>query len=186
VTPPASSTSPSKSNSAAAAKDLIEDERPQDPSESPRTFLSNKIESNEIPLEGDEVVKPEEPPPVEEAPEGSSVPPESVDHQYAKKPQDLTLSSDLISSTPGEGLYLPKSQDPVEPSSPDSFNTTQSVAGSEVPSISETEFMNRTTSVDEVEDFMNRTTSVDEVEDLPPEEFLLTTSRSGQEVRPRD
>lgn len=163
--------SPSKSESTARAKEVVEEEKPQDPSDVESIVLrGNKVESSSIPVEGDEVVKPEEPNGREETfvnPEETqspSRPEDSFDNYSTKKPQDLTLPSDLISTNnSGLGSSLPsKSQDSLEPSSPDSFNTTQSVAGSEVPSVSVSET-----------DFMNRTTSVDEVEDLPPEEFLL-------------
>ncbi|CAG7726640.1 unnamed protein product, partial [Allacma fusca] len=83
------------------------------------------------------------------------------------KPVDLTVMlPPTVDSNDLHLLQLQRSPDGFanEPSSPDSFNTNQSVAGSEVAvgdtlSFSETDPLNRTTSIDEVE------------EDLPHESY---------------
>lgn len=97
----------------------------------------------------------------------------------SRKPTDLTVQCPAASGGNDDGQYddqaLELQRSPSlanEPSSPDSLNTNQSVAGSEFApgenlSVSESDLMNRTTSIDEVE------------EDLPQEaEFIVGTEQA--------
>ncbi|CAL8093803.1 unnamed protein product [Orchesella dallaii] len=95
----------------------------------------------------------------------------------SKKPTDLTVQCPAANTNDDgqyEALQLQRSPSLAnEPSSPDSLNTNQSVAGSEIApgenlSMSESDLMNRTTSIDEVE------------EDLPQEAEYVVGSEQEE------